>query len=44
MPEAPRVTITLDAMYDLAVALQKKNPDLAWDDAQDQAYKQLTKK
>ena len=29
----------LDDIHDLAVALQKDNPDLGWEAAQDEAYK-----
>ena len=29
----------LDDIHDLAVALQKDNPDLGWEASQDEAYK-----
>ena len=31
----------MDQMRHLATQLQKKNPDLAWDDACDQAYRKI---
>jgi imidazoleglycerol phosphate synthase glutamine amidotransferase subunit HisH len=37
-----RAAKALQDINDLAQALQKKNPDLGWEEAQNQAYKQLT--